>query len=67
LKSEDIITLEEVRRALSAAGDPWIASKTRMSSLSLSDLELYTGIVTPPVGEPTIDEIERRWRSQKSQ
>lgn len=63
MKEENkIITLEEVRNALHAAGDPWTADETTISSLSRSDLKKHLG-ATPPVGVPTLEEMDHRWRS----
>jgi C1A family cysteine protease len=56
--SETKIGLNEIRDALSAANDPWEAGVTSLSSLPLEEQKKYLG-VTPPPGEPTIDEIEQ--------
>ncbi len=59
------ITIEDVRGALSAAGDPWEAGVTSLSSLSPSEQKQHLGL-TPPEGEPTIAEIEQLWVSREA-
>jgi C1A family cysteine protease len=58
------INLEQIRSSLSDAGDPWEAGVTSLSSLSFEELKKHLG-VTPPPGEPSIEEIEQRVESLK--
>ena len=60
----DNISLKQIRSDLSEAGDPWEAGVTSLSSLSFEEQKTYLG-VTPPPGEPSIDEIELRVESVK--
>jgi len=53
------ISLDQIRSALSAAGDPWEAGVTSLSSLPLEEQKKHLG-VTPPPGEPSIEEIAQR-------
>lgn len=53
------IGLDQIRSALSAAGDPWEAGVTSLSALSLDEQGMHLG-VTPPPGEPSIEEIAQR-------
>ncbi len=58
------IGLDEIRSALKAAGDPWVAGVTSLSELPLAEKMKYLG-VTPPPGEPGVEEIELRWKSME--
>jgi len=58
------IKLEDIRRALSDAGDPWEAGVTSLSSLPPSEQKKRLGF-TPPADEATIEEAEQRWRSME--
>jgi C1A family cysteine protease len=60
----DRINLEQIRSALSAVGDPWEAGVTSLSSLPLEEQKKHLGL-TPPPGEPGIQEIERRVQSMR--
>lgn len=53
------ISLEGIRQALSAAGDPWEAGFTSLTSLSADERRSRLG-VTPPPGEMTIEEVAAR-------
>src|SRR5688572_21881070 len=53
------IGLDQIRSALSAAGDPWEAGVTSLSSLPLEEQKKHLG-VTPPPGEPSIEEVAQR-------
>lgn len=53
------ISLDQVRSALSAAGDPWEAGVTSVSSLPAEEQKKMLG-VKPPPGEPGIEEIAQR-------
>jgi C1A family cysteine protease len=57
------INLEQIRSALSEAGDPWEPGVTSLSSLSFEEQIKRLG-VRPPPGEPTIEEIEQRVEAQ---
>jgi len=58
----DRIRMEDIRSALSAAGDPWEAGVTSLSSLSLSEQKNHLGL-NPPEGETTLEEIASKWES----
>lgn len=53
------IGLDEVRGALSKAGDPWEAGVTSLSSLPLEEQMKHLGVM-PPAGEPSIEEVEQQ-------
>jgi len=55
----DKIGLDQIRGALSAAGDPWEAGVTSLSSLSPEEQRNYLG-VTPPPGELSVEEAAQR-------
>jgi len=55
----DNISLDGIRTALSAAGDPWEAGVTSLSSLPLEEQRKYLG-VTPPRGEASAEDIARQ-------
>jgi C1A family cysteine protease len=55
----DKIGLSQIQKALSADGDPWEAGVTSLSSLTFEEQKKYLG-VTPPSGEPSIEEIAQR-------
>jgi C1A family cysteine protease len=57
--AEERIGLEEIRSELSAAGDPWEAGVTSLSTLSPEEQRLHLG-ATPPPGEPSAEEIAQR-------
>lgn len=59
------ISLDQVRSALRAAGDPWEAGVTSLSSLPLEEQKNHLG-VTPPPGEPSVEEISQRWPQMKA-
>ncbi|MEN6624532.1 MAG: C1 family peptidase, partial [Smithella sp.] len=63
--STNNISLEQIRTALSAAGDPWEAGVTSLSSLPLEEQKQYLG-VTPPPGELSINEIAKRALSMQA-
>ena len=60
----DQISLEQIRRELSAEGDPWEAGVTSLSSLPFEEQKKHLG-VTPPPGEPSIQEIARRVQAMR--
>jgi C1A family cysteine protease len=62
--STEKISLDSVRSALKDAGDPWEAGVTSLSVLSLEEQIQYLG-VTPPPGEESLSEIEKRVESMK--
>lgn len=62
--SKDSIGLDQIRGALSEAGDPWQAGVTSLSSLSFEEQKEYLGVV-PPAGEPSIEEVEQNVLSMK--
>jgi Cysteine protease len=53
------ISLDAIRGALSAVGDPWEAGVTSLSSLSSEEQRAYLG-VNPPPGELSIAEVAQR-------
>jgi C1A family cysteine protease len=53
------ISMDQVRSALSAAGDPWEAGVTRLSSLPPEEQKNYLGVVPPP-GELSIEQVAQR-------
>ena len=55
---KDNLGLNEIRKALSEANDPWEAGVTSLSSLTFEEQKKYLG-VTPPPGETTLAEIEQ--------
>lgn len=55
----DHISLDGIRAALSAAGDPWEAGVTSLSSLPLEEQRKHLGVAPPP-GEMSVEEIARR-------
>jgi len=55
----DKIGLEDIQSALHAAGDPWEAGVTSLSSLPLAEKKKHLG-VTPPPGEASIEEVAQR-------
>lgn len=55
----DNISLDRIRSALNAAGDPWESGVTSLSSLPIKEQKKRLG-VTPPPGEPSIEEIAQR-------
>ncbi|PED17412.1 hypothetical protein [Bacillus toyonensis] len=57
--SNDTISLEEVKSALSSSEALWKADETSLSSLSLEEKKFYLG-AHPPPGEPSVEEIEKR-------
>jgi len=61
----DNVSLEQIRNALKAAGDPWVVGVTNLSSLSFEEQKEYLG-VTPPPGEPSIEEIAQRWPQRQA-
>lgn len=56
----DNIGLDQIRSALSAAGDSWEAGVTSLSSLPFAEQKEHLG-VTPPPGEVSVDEIAQQW------
>lgn len=58
------ISLEQIKSDLSKEGNPWEAGVTDLSGLSLEEQKRYLG-VTPPPGEPTINDIEQFVASNK--
>jgi C1A family cysteine protease len=55
----DGIGLDQIKAALSAAGDPWEAGVTSLSSLPPEEQKIHLG-VTPPPGEMSIEEVAQR-------
>lgn len=53
------ISLEQIRSELSLAGDPWEAGVTSMSLLPFEEQKIRLG-VTPPLGEPNIEDIAQQ-------
>jgi len=53
------IGLDEIRGALSEAGDPWEPGVTRLWSLPPEERVKFLGVV-PPAGEPSIEEVEQQ-------
>lgn len=53
------VSLEEIKSALSAHGDPWEAGGTSLSALPIEVKKQYLG-ASPPSDVPSIDEIEQR-------
>jgi C1A family cysteine protease len=51
--------LSQIRSYLSEAGDPWEAGVTSLSSLSFEEQQNHLG-VTPPPGEPTVEQIAQQ-------
>jgi C1A family cysteine protease len=64
--ADDRIGIDEIQSALSEAGYPWEAGVTDLSSLPLERQAQYLG-VTPPPGEPSIEEIAQRAIEMKDQ
>ncbi len=58
--TNDKISLAQIQSALSEEGDPWEAGVTSLSLLSPEEQKRHLG-VTPPPGEPTIDELDEKW------
>lgn len=65
MSASNSISLEQLRSALSAAGDPWEAGVTSVSSLTPEQQKNLLG-VTPPPGEPTVEEIAARIEAQRA-
>ena len=53
------ISLDDIRAALSAAGNPWQEGWTSLSSLSFEEQKKHLGVVPPP-GELSIEEVAER-------
>lgn len=62
--AENRLGLQEIKTELGKVNDPWEAGVTSLSSLPLEEQKQFLG-VDPPDGEPTIDEIEQRVKSDK--
>ncbi|HYD81340.1 MAG TPA: C1 family peptidase [Paucimonas sp.] len=62
----NILSLNEIRSALSKEGDPWEAGATSMSSLLPDEQQLRLG-VKPPPGEPNIAEFAQRAKQAKAE
>jgi C1A family cysteine protease len=60
-----MINLQSLRNELSAAGDPWEAGVTSLSALSFEEQQAHLG-VTPPPGELTAADADRRARETQS-
>ncbi|PEY40980.1 peptidase C1 [Bacillus cereus] len=57
--SNDTISLEEIKSALSSSDALWKAEETILSSLSFEEKKFYLG-AQPPPSEPSVEEIEKR-------
>lgn len=53
------VSLDQIQSALHAAGDPWEAGVTSLSSLPFEEQQKHLG-VTPPPGELSIEEVAQR-------
>ena len=63
--AKDSISLEGIRAALNAAGDPWEAGVTALSSLPFEAQQDYLG-VSPPPGELSAEEAAARAEVMKA-
>lgn len=62
--ANSILSLEQIRNALNAAGNPWEPIETSLSSLPLNVQKQYLGKISSPE-EMSIDEIESYVSSNK--
>lgn len=62
--SLDSVSLEQIRSDLTQAGDPWEAGVTSVSILPADERQIRLG-VTPPSGEPSVEEIAQRWPQEQ--
>lgn len=63
--SVERISLDRIRGALSAAGDPWEAGVTSLSSLPPEEQRARLG-VSPPPGQPSVEEAAQRARQMQA-
>jgi C1A family cysteine protease len=59
------ISLGQINKELNNAGNPWEAGVTSLSGLSLEEQKKHLGL-TPPPGEPSLEEIEQQVLSRQA-
>jgi C1A family cysteine protease len=59
-----MLELEEILSALSAAGNPWEAGVTSLSSILPSEQKRHLGFM-PPLGVATLEDADQHWRDFK--